>query len=155
MMADADSRKVDFNEEYIPKKFYQKICRATSMNPSIDMMATAENRRTRRFVNRGPTNEDDAVAIDVFSVDRAWVKDDTLYFFPPKNIVSQVLFLIANRFMDNKVLLIIHLFEEYPKGFARINKDPRSRIRYWRHAPLSIVPDDKVLLFDNMVSASR
>ena len=151
MMADADSRKVDYNEEYIPKRFFQKICQATSMTPSIDMMATAENRRTRRFVNRGPTNEKDALALDVFAVDQAWVKGETLYFFPPKNIVSQVLFLIANRFMENKVLLIIHLFEEYPKGFARIKNDPRTKVRYWRHAPLSIIPDDKILHFDGKV----
>ena len=151
MMADADSRIVDYNEEYIPRRFYEKICKITKMSPTIDMMATSENRRTRRFVNRGPTNNEDAIAFDVFAVDRAWVKDDTLFFFPPKNILSQVLFLIANRFMENKVLLIIHLFEEYPKGFARIIADQRTRVRYWRGAPLSIIPDDKVLLFDGKV----
>ena len=151
MMADADSRIVNYNEEYIPKKFFQKLCQATGLQPTIDMMATSENRRTRRFVNRGPTNEEDAIAFDVFSVDATWVKDDILYFFPPKNIISQVLFLISNRFMKNRVLLVIHLFEEYPKGFGRLVRDPRVKLRYWRHAPISIIPDDKVLHFDGKV----
>ena len=128
-MADKDSRMVDFNEEYIPRRFFKKICDVTGIEPTVDMMATSGNRRTKKYVNRGPTNDKDAIAFDVFSVDKAWVKSDTLYFFPPKNIVSQILFMIANRFMDQRILLIFHLFEEYPKGFARISNDPRTRIR--------------------------
>ena len=151
MMADKDSRKVNFNEEYIPARFYDKICQQMKIAPTIDMMATEDNRRTRKFVNRGPTNCCDAIAFDVFAVHDAWVKDECLYFFPPKNVITQVLFLIATRFAKRRILLVFHLFEEFPKGFERIVQMDNVKIKYWRGAPLSIIPDDKVLLFDNKV----
>ena len=151
MMADKDSRKVDFNEEYIPAKFFNKICEQVQFWPTVDMMATEDNRRTKKFVNRGPTNCEDAIAFDVFSVQRAWVENESLYFFPPKNVITQVLFMIATRFYDFRVLLVFHLFEEYPKGFERIIQLPNVEVKYWRNAPLAIIPDDKVLYFDNKV----
>ena len=151
MMADADSRTVDKNEEYIPARFFHKICDHVKLTPTIDMMASVSNRRTKRFVNRGPTNNVDAIAFDVFSVDKAWVENECLYFFPPKNVITQVIFLITTRFMESKVILIFHLFEEKPKGFARLVQDRRVKIRYWRNAPLAIIPDDRVLQFDNKV----
>ena len=151
MMADKDSRKVNYNEEYIPAKFFDKICRQMNIKPTIDMMATEDNRRVKKFVNRGPTNCCDAISFDVFAVHYEWVKDDCLYFFPPKNVVTQVLFLIATRFAKCKILLVFHLWEEFPKGFERIIRMDNVKIKYWRGAPLSIIPDDKVLLFDNKV----
>ena len=45
-------------------------------------MASVSNRRTKKFVNRGPTNNVDAIAFDVFSVDKAWVEEECSYFFP-------------------------------------------------------------------------
>ena len=155
MMADSDSRKVDYNEEYVPARFYKKICDQTGVYPTVDMMASSGNRRTKKFVNRGPTNHEDAIAFDVFSVEKKWVDHETLYFFPPKSQIQQVLFLITTRFMDFKCLVIIHLWEEYPKGFARLISDKRVKMRKWKHAPLGIIPDDKVLWFDNKVVFTR
>ena len=152
MIADGDSRKVNLNEEYIPARFFKKICERVGLSPTVDMMATSDNRRTSKFVNRGPTNHKDALAYDVFSVETTWVKNEILYFFPPKNVRDRVLHLILNRFMDFKILLVFHLFEEYPQAFGRLVRDPRVKIRYWRHAPLAIIPDDKVLHFDQKVS---
>ena len=151
MIADADSRIVNYNEEYIPARLFKKICRRVGFEPTVDMLASSDNRRAQKFVNRGPTNHEDALAFDVFSVQQAWVIGEKLYFFPPKNIRDQVIHLVLNRFMDFQVLLIFHLFEEFPQAFGRLVRDSRVRIRYWRHAPLAIIPDDRVLHFDGKV----
>ena len=152
MMADPDSRRVDLNEEFIPARLYKKICDTVNLYPTVDMLASEANRRTKRFVNRGYTNNCDAIAFDVFSVHKAWVENETLFFFPPKNILSQVMFLISTRFMENRVILIFHLWENYPRGFARLVKDERTKLRIWKDAPLAIIPADKVIHFDGKVS---
>ena len=152
MLADPDSRKVDFNEEFIPVRLYQKICDTVNLKPTVDMLASAANRKTTKFVNRGFTNNCDAIAFDVFSVHKAWVEEDVLFFFPPKNIISQVMCLIANRFMENKLILVFHMWENYPKGFAKLIKDKRTKLRMWRNAPLGIIPADKVIHFDGKVT---
>ena len=119
MIADKDSRTVDMNEEYIPAKFFGKICKRIGFKPTVDMMSSSDNRRAKKFVNRGPTNHEDALAFDVFTVQKAWVEGEILYFFPPKNVRDQVIHLVLNRFMNFKVLLIFHLFEEFPQAFGR------------------------------------
>ena len=136
MIADKDSRKVCYNEEYIPSKFFKRICKSVNLTPEVDMLASSDNRRAKKFVNRGPTNHKDAIGFDVFSVQKAWVENKILYFFPPKNIRDQVIHLVLNTFMDFKVLLIFHLFEEFPQPFGRLVRDKRVKVKYWRHAPL-------------------
>ena len=86
MIADIDSRKVDWNEEYVPARFFKKICNCVGFEPTVDMMATSDNRRTSKFVNRGPTNHEQALGFDVFAVDPTWVEKEILYFFNLRKI---------------------------------------------------------------------
>ena len=66
MMADPDSRTVNYNEEYIPARFFRKICVTVGFWPTLDMMATPENKRTMRFVNRGPSNDPNMASNTLF-----------------------------------------------------------------------------------------
>ena len=152
MIADKDSRAVDFSEEYIPMPLYDQICVEMDIQPTVDLMASESNRKTKWFVNRGPTNHPDCLGIEFFSISPIRLEGHVLYVFPPKVMLTRVLSTLANSFTKFQILLIFPVWEEMPVGWARVTKAfDKVKMLVYRNGPLSIIPDDKQLIFRNKV----
>ena len=152
MIADKDSRVVDYSEEYIPTPLFEQICMEMGINPTVDLMASESNRKTKWFINRGPSNHPDCLGIEFFSISPMRLEGHVLYVFPPKVMLTKVLSTLANSFTRFQILLIFPVWEEMPVGWARVTKAfDKVKMLVYRNGPLSIIPDDKQLIFRNKV----
>ena len=85
-VADAESRKSDFIEEFeLSTEAFEKICR-TFRNPGIDLFATRINAKCKRFISW--KKDPDATDIDAFTV--SWA-DEFFYAFPPFALILKTL----------------------------------------------------------------
>ena len=152
MIADKDSRIIDYSEEYIPFPLYYQICEELDIQPTVDLMASETNRKTKWFINRGPTNHPECLGIEFFAMNPSRLRGHTLYIFPPKVMLTKVLSTLANSYTTFQILLIFPVWEEMPVGWARVTKAFSSvKMLVYRNGPLSIIPDDKQLIFRGKV----
>ena len=52
-IADAKSRQIDWNEEYLPQFHFHKICRQNKFFPQVDVMATLANTKCPSYITLG------------------------------------------------------------------------------------------------------
>ena len=103
-------------------------------------------------MNRGPSKHINCLGIDVFALPPKKVQGKVLYFFPPKCVLSSVLAMIANNYKDNQILLVFHVLQEMPVGWSRITETFKQiKMMVYRKGPLSIVPDERQLMFRQKV----
>ena len=55
-LADAKSRVVDWNEEYLPQVQFHKLCRLHRFFPKVDVMATEANTKCDQYITLGELN---------------------------------------------------------------------------------------------------
>ena len=152
MIADKDSRVIDYSEEYVPSPLYNQICNEMDIKPTIDLMASESNRKTKWFINRGPSRHPDCLGIEFFSINPTRLNGHVLYIFPPKVMLTKVLSTLANSFTNFQILLIFPVWEEMPVGWARVTKAFTSvKMLVYRRGAISIIPDDKQLIFRGKV----
>ena len=87
VLADSLSRPNPVSSEWALDDYsFDLICQRFG-TPSIDLFATRYNRKVPLFVS--PVRDVEALAVDAFSLD--WNQWNSLYIFPPVNILMRVL----------------------------------------------------------------
>ena len=147
-LADAASRHIDYNQEYVPKILYRQFCRQIRVQPTIDVMATRANRKCVKWVNFGLDLHPDCIAYDFFSVDPKSLLADILWIFPPKNLIQQAMAHLARHYKNHRWLLVFHSFGEMPLGLPALLQLGGKLTKFHRF-PATIVPAEKKLVFEN------
>ena len=52
-LADAKSRTIEWNEEYLPKLYFHRLCRQNRFFPKVDAMATFANTKCEKYITLG------------------------------------------------------------------------------------------------------
>ena len=115
-LADEASRNINWNEEYIPKSEFQRLCDLLNIVPSIDLFASRANFKCPKWINYGLENFPGCVGFDFFAINPNLFKNQFLFAFPPKNIVNKVATHLNRFYKKHKFVLIFHVFAELPIG---------------------------------------
>ena len=149
-LADEASRFVDFNEEFIPSKVFHSTCEKLQIMPTIDVFASAANKKCEKWVNFGISGDPTCVAFDFFSIRPADLLKEILWVFPPKNLIQQTMAHLARYYSNHRYLLVFHSFGETPLGLPLLMQNG-GRLESFSRFPASIVPAEKQLYFENQL----
>ena len=87
MVADALSRDKPISSEWtLDQESFHFLC-SQAGTPQIDLFATRENRRTKKFIS--PIVDSLSEGVDAFTCD--WNKWNIIYLFPPTKMILRVL----------------------------------------------------------------
>ena len=143
-LADLPSRKIDWNEEFIPwQKFFQ-ICKKFNFFPDIDMMATAQNTKAKQYIMWGKpyhkqSGMTSCIGTDFFAMDPKQFKEYKLYIFPPKPMTSRVAIHLAKFYENHQYMMIFHAFHNIPLGLENLINQG-ARLMQCAEPELSIIP---------------
>ena len=146
-LADAASRHVDFNEEFVPQIIFRQVCRQLNIQPTVDCFASKANRKCERWINFGLHSDQNCIAFDFFSVNPEKLKNEVLWVFPPKNMIQQTMAHLLRYYRYHKFLLIFHSFGETPLGLPPL-LEAGGKISNFPRFPASIVPAEKKLVYE-------
>ena len=119
-LADESSRFINYNEEYLPKSFFEKIVVGLNVRPQVDLFASQANAKCDQWINFGPTNHKSCLGFDFFCHNPARLKGKILYAFPPKNIIDKAIYHLTRYYKHHKVMLIMHVFNEWPPATPQL-----------------------------------
>ena len=119
-LADESSRFINYNEEYLPRKFFEQITNELNIMPSVDLFASEANKKCDQWVNFGPIKNRLCLGFDFFCMNPTKFKGKVLYAFPPKNIVDKAMYHLAKYYKNHKVIMIIHVFGEWPPATPKL-----------------------------------
>ena len=74
-LGDRPSRICDFNEEFLPRQYYSQICRLWNVTPTIDAMATSENKKCKHFIPWSLSQDPFAISNDFFNANKELLSD--------------------------------------------------------------------------------
>ena len=121
-IADEESRTIRYNEEYIPKSEFLKLCNMLKVVPSIDLFASRANFKCANWINYGLEDFPGCIGFDFFSVNPNLFRNQVLFAFPPKNIINKVATHLDRFYKKHRFILIFHSFAEMPIGIAPLLK---------------------------------
>ena len=147
-LADAASRHIDYNEEFVPSILYRQLCRQLQVQPTLDAMASKANRKCQKWINFGLDSDPSCIAFNFFSVDPKSLINEILWIFPPKNLIQQTMAHLARYFKNHRFLLVFHSFGESPMGLPALLQ-LGGKITTFSRFPATIVPAEKKLVFEN------
>ena len=158
-LADQPSRKVNFNEEFIPWPRFQQLCHKFKIRPTLDLMATRENTKAQKYVAWGktyqiPEDHTKCVGSDFFAFNPEKFKHEIMYIFPPKAITTKVAIHLAKYYKNIKYILIFHAFMELPLGLETLISQGAELLE-WDEENIAIIPSENRLEFQNQVYAGR
>ena len=158
-MADEPSRKINYNEEFIPWQRFSDLCNELKIYPTVDLMATSANTKAQRYISWGKTyriSEEITTCIgcDFFAQNPAGLIRETLYIFPPKPITSKVAQHLYKYYRRHKILMIFHAFMEIPLGIERLI-NIGATLHKWDNEKISIVPCENMLEHNNIKYAGK
>ena len=115
---------------WLDKKIKQSSFLKFRIKVDLDLMATPGNKKTTRYISNFPFKDSNRVGIDALSPDTvSWLSSQqTLYLFPPKNVATKTLDFVFNYLTKYKVLMIIHIFGEWPVGLGQFKKLKKERL---------------------------
>ena len=157
-VADRPSRRILWNEEFIPMKIFQRIQQKIGVRFEIDLMATPQNAKCERFISwcQTPTSWH----TNLFTIKPAKLQGYTCYCFPPKNLLAQTLTFVKNNLMHTKIVIIFHVWAEWPLSVTTFQRQKNVRFvklhPNWLNFPaLSLIPSEKkVEIYDQSFCAS-
>ena len=150
MIADGPSRVVDWNQEFIPKSIFNKLCLNLNIRPTVDVFASKANAKCEKWVNFGLTGEDNCIGFDFFSMNPLNLTNEFLWVFPPKNIVNLAATHLTRYYSNTDFAFLFHSFGEWPIGIASLIQ--MGGIVYdIPNAPISIVPAEFQLHFEDQL----
>ena len=148
-LADAKSRTIDWNEEYLPSLYFHRLCRKLKFFPKVDAMATCANTKCEFYITLGKDKNEKCLAFDFFSYKPSNLAGLPFYIFPPKNILSRVANHLLKYYQSHDWLLIFHSFGELPPTIA-----PLLMLNVTKHKldkESTIVPAEKRLIIGEEV----
>ena len=158
-MADQPSRKINFNEEFIPWPRFHQLCKKFNIKPSIDLMATRENAKAPYYVSWGktytiPEDQNKCIGSDFFAFNPEGYKNETMYIFPPKTITTKVAIHLAKYYQQIKYIMIFHSFMELPLGLETLITQGVTMLE-WDEEKISIIPSEHKLEYNNKIYAGN
>ena len=158
-LADEPSRRINWNEEYIPWPRFHQICSKFNYYPDIDMMATRSNSKAQKYIAWGKpyTIQSDiieCIGVDFFAVNPKDFTTEKLYIFPPKSMVSRVIIHLATYYKKHKYMLIFHAFGTFPLGLENLIKQG-AKLHQCLDKEISIVPCEHKLEFQGHQYAGK
>ena len=145
-LADESSRHISWNEEYLPKVFFDEIMCGLNVRPDIDVFATSANKKCKEWINLGIINDDNCLGYDFFCVNPKLLKNRIIYAFPPKNIINKVIYHLSKYYKNHKVVLIMHVFEEWPAAFPRLLQIGAKTKKL--KSPITVIPAEFQLVIE-------
>ena len=158
-MADQPSRKIDFNEEFIPWPRFNQLCKKFKIIPDIDLMATRENTKAPYYVSWGktytiPDDINKCIGCDFFAFNPNRYKSKIMYIFPPKSITTKVAIHLAKYYQKIKYIMIFHSFMELPLGLEMLINQGATLLE-WDEEKISIIPSENKLEYENQVYTGK
>ena len=158
-LADEPSRKINWNEEFIPWPRFIQICEKFQFFPDIDMMATRQNTKAKKYIAWGkpytiPDEMTECIGIDFFAINPNEFKQQKLYIFPPKSIVTKVIIHLATYYRNHDYMLIFHAFGALPLGLENLINQGAT-LHQCVNREISIVPCEHILEFQDQQYAGK
>ena len=119
-LADEASRQIGWNEEYIPQSMFDELTSGLNVRPDLDVFASEANKKCLEWINLGINSSKHCLGYDFFCMNPNVLKNRILYAFPPKNIVNQAIYHLAKYYKNHRVILLIHIFQEWPAAFPKL-----------------------------------
>ena len=143
MPADGLSRKIDFNEEFLPQEHFDLLFQELKLVPEIDLMATRANAKCRKYCSLDHRDKK-ASCIDFFECKQMF--DGIAYLFPPFNLATKVLQHV-NEFLKSQPLVLILTTPGYlPITWAKM----RGSLVFRREKfPFTFIPSETMTRVEN------
>ena len=143
-LADAKSREVNWNEEFLPMPIFTEITRTWDFIPQIDLMATEANTKCIQYMTFGRDRNPNCLAYDFFSFPPGKILGKKLYIFPPKNLIDQTCQHLEKYYKNHSFLLIYHSFGTIPHAVTSLIKKAHKHQQLTENC--TIIPDEVKLL---------
>ena len=149
MIADKESRLIVFSEEYLPRVWYDCLCKNLNLTPTIDVMATLENAKCDDFIyffkSPGIPNKTQR---DFFAVSDLG-QHKTGYCYPPKKLLTRTLNHIYQNFRHMNWIIIFHVFLEWPIGLEQFRLLKNVAVTKAPEDMFTIIPSEKKIEIQN------
>lgn len=135
-LADDPSRDICKSEEFLPQCYFSYIETLAGIKLAVDCLANQANAKCPEYIGLKPTelektpffNHTRQVKLNFLQVKRADLPNRTLYVFPPKCFLSQVVAHLKAHFLNIPFVLLFHRFEEIPLAIAPLLSHPRTQL---------------------------
>ena len=151
--ADEPSRKIDYDEEFIPQVIFERLCRDYNIYPTIDCMATFENSKCAHFISWQPVKDIGETELfhfgcNFFAQSIRDLNGHILYLFPPKRFTNRVAAHLSKYFMNFEFMLVFQAIGEYPMSISQLIAQG-AKIYDIKDMHVSIIPAEKRLIYNN------
>ena len=139
-LADEPSRRVQWNEEFLPSAIFKDICEQWNIKPSIDVMATRANTKCPYYITLGRDLNPVCLAYDFFSFPPSRLENKLFYIFPPKNLLDQTAQHLEKYYKYHKFLLVYHSFGVIPHSITWLKQNAHRHEKLTKFS--TIIPDE-------------
>ena len=150
MVADMESRIIDYNEEYLPYHLFKIIESAFKVNFTLDLMASDANYKTEKFIGLNNIIASKAFDFDIFNLKIKIPLSDIIFCFPPKNYANRVCSWIAQNLYRNKIAILTHAYSEISPGIAALI-EKKFVILNINRKKFTIIPDEHKTELDGKI----
>lgn len=128
-IGDRPSREISLNEEFLPKPSFKTLQRIAGFQCNIDCMASDTNKKCKKFLKwRDKVTLPSCVGFDFLNTNPKLLSNNSLFIFPPKNIVTKTAVHIFKHFKNTKFIFLFHKIFELPMGCEKLLTLPNTRL---------------------------
>ena len=148
-LADEPSRFIDWNEEFYPKVLWTKDMESLGVAPTVDCFASQANFKCDKWINFGLTQHKGCISFDFFSTNPEKLKNEVLFVFPPKNLITKTIMHLVRYYENHQIVLVYHQFNEIPMGIPHLAGFKQRKLEFYE--PRTIIPAEFQLKIEDQL----
>ena len=108
------------------------------VSPTVDCFASEANFKCQKWINLGLSKHSGCIGFDFFSTDPRKLAKETLFIFPPKNLLTKTVMHIVRYYTTHRMVLVYHQFNEIPLAIPYLANFQQRTLDF--NKPRTIIP---------------